>query len=262
MNENAAGRFEVGVMRRDEVGAVAKLHYQWFGPELGRGSSLAMLGEDWLADAFYAANFANPHQGVQVARWDGRVIAFMHYATDRRRIARWTLAHAWPVLAWCTLRSIARAPSVLRHLLGNLAYVRGENLAFIPDSDAHWTLFAVEAEFRAKDFEKAQGIWVRAPCSRSWRRTCARAACRLGMRRPPPTTRRSTSSWSALGHFGWARRKRRASSCSTGGSFSRPPLARVPLRGRLRTSEEWSAVRPTRTDANGSGHPAGMSGHF
>ncbi len=160
MSAKAAGRFEVGVMRRDEVGAVAKLHYQWFGPELGRGSSLAMLGEDWLADAFYAANFANPHQGVQVARWDGRVIAFMHYATDRRRIARWTLAHAWPVLAWCTLRSIAREPRVLRHLLGNLAYVRGENLAFIPDSDAHWTLFAVEAEFRAKEFEQAHGIWV------------------------------------------------------------------------------------------------------
>lgn len=157
---NKARRFEVGAMRRDEVGAVARLHYQWFGPELGRGSSLAMLGEDWLADAFYGANFKSPYQAVQVARWDGRVIAFMHYATDRRRIARWTLAHAWPVLAWCTLRSIARAPRVLRHLLGNLAYVRGENLAFIPDSDAHWTLFAVEAEFRAKEFEREHGIWV------------------------------------------------------------------------------------------------------
>jgi hypothetical protein len=147
-------------MRPREVGAVARLHYQWFGPELGRGSSLAMLGEDWLADAFYRANFANPHQGVQVARWDGRVIGFMHYATDRRRIARWTLAHALPALAWCTLRSIARSPRVALHLLGNLAYVGGEDLTFLEDSDAHWTLFAVEAEFRSKEFERETGIWV------------------------------------------------------------------------------------------------------
>lgn len=156
----ARARFEVGTMRRDEAPAVARLHHQWFGPELGRGSSLAMLGEDWLADAFYGANFSNPYQGVQVARWDGRVVGFMHYATDRRRIARWTLAHAWPALIGCTLRSILRRPATLRHVLGNFVYVGGENLTFIEDDDAHWTLFAVEPEFRSKDWERETGIWV------------------------------------------------------------------------------------------------------
>lgn len=156
----ARSRFEVGTMRREEAPAVARLHYQWFGPELGRGSSLAMLGEDWLADAFYGANFANPHQGVQVARWDGRVVGFMHYATDRRRIARWTLAHAWPALIGCTLRSILRRPATLRHVLGNFVYVGGEDLTFLEDDDAHWTLFAVEPEFRSKDWERETGIWV------------------------------------------------------------------------------------------------------
>jgi hypothetical protein len=152
--------FEVGAMRRDEARAVARLHHQWFGPALGRGSSLAMLGEDWLARAFYGANFANPHQGVQVARWAGRVVGFMHYAIDRRRIARWTLAHAAPALVGATLRAIVRRPAVLRHLLGNLVYVGGEELSFLAESDAHWTLFAVEPEFRSKEWERETGIWV------------------------------------------------------------------------------------------------------
>jgi len=153
-------KLEVGAMQPQEVSDVARLHYRWFGPELGRGSSLAMLGEDWLADAFYGANRENPHQAVQVARWEGRVIAFMHYAIDRRRIARWTLAHAWPALLRCTLRSLARDPRLLRHLLGNLTYVRGENLTCIEEGDAHWTLFAVEPQFRSKEFELAHGTWV------------------------------------------------------------------------------------------------------
>jgi hypothetical protein len=153
-------KLEIGPLRREEARAVARLHYQWFGPELGRGSSLAMLGEDWLADAFYAANFENPHQGVQVARWDGRVVAFMHYATQRRRIARWTLAHAGPTLAWCTLRSLVRQPWMLPHLLANLVYVGGEQLPFLAEDDAHWTLFAVEPDFRSKEFERETGIWV------------------------------------------------------------------------------------------------------
>lgn len=159
-SDAALARFEVGTLRRDEAPAVARLHYRWFGPKLGRGSSLAMLGEDWLADAFYGANFANPHQGVQVARWDGRVIGFMHYATDRRRIARWTLAHAGFALIASTLRSILRRPAVLRHLLGNVVYMGGEQLGFLDGADAHWTLFAVEPEFRSREFERETGIWV------------------------------------------------------------------------------------------------------
>jgi hypothetical protein len=153
-------KLEVGPMRRDEVGAVARLHAAWFGPERGRGSSLAMLGEDWLAEAFYGANLTNPHQGVQVARWDGRVVAFLHYATDRRRIARWTLAHAWPVLARCTLRSILRDPGVLRHLLANWVYLGGETLDFLREADAQLTLLAVEEEFRSKAWERESGVWL------------------------------------------------------------------------------------------------------
>lgn len=153
-------RLEIGPMRAQEIRAVARLHHAFFGAGRGRGSSLAILGEDWLAEAFYGANFANPHQGVQVARWDGRVIAFLHYATDRRRIARWTLRHAFRAVAWSTLRAVVRRPSVLLHLLGNAAYLRGERLPFIPPTDAHWTLFGVEAAFRSKQFEEANGVWV------------------------------------------------------------------------------------------------------
>lgn len=157
---SAEDEIEIGPLRRDEIPEVARFHCRWFGPgsELQvDGASLAMLGGEFLASAFYTANFDNPNLHVHVARWDGRIVGFNVFASDRRAVGRHALLRHLPRLVGSTLLALVRHPLALVHLLSNLKYLRGEDAAWLRDDDAHWLVFTVEPELRSQEFVERTG---------------------------------------------------------------------------------------------------------
>ena len=117
------GGFEIGSLRPDEVGAVARLHFEFFHDAGGRyGHSLANLGVGFLEHVFYGLNLDNPRFFVDVVRYRERLVGFSVYVSDHRALFKHGLTRHLGALLWFMARLTARRPRlVATHILGNLS---------------------------------------------------------------------------------------------------------------------------------------------
>ncbi|MGH7340358.1 MAG: hypothetical protein ACREKH_07700, partial [Candidatus Rokuibacteriota bacterium] len=117
------GEFEIGSLRPDEAGAVARLHVEFFHDAGGRyGHSLANLGAGFLEHVFYGLNLDNPRFFVDVVRYRERLVGFSVYVSDHRALFRHALArHPGALLRFMAKLTARRPRLVATHILGNLA---------------------------------------------------------------------------------------------------------------------------------------------
>ena len=149
--------FEITPMRREDIPAVATLHHALFGDPVVNGHSIATLGADFLADAFYTLNLDNPGIRCLVARLDGRVIGFSVYAIDKDSVFR-HLVRRHPVrLALAAARTLLRRPSTIGAFASNARYMGGEHLSFLDGVSGWWIVAGVEPEARTPAFEQRVG---------------------------------------------------------------------------------------------------------
>src|SRR5688572_22190487 len=116
--------FEVGGMRPEEVPVVAGMHHDFFGTGEMHGTSIANLGRDFLEEVFYRLNLDNPYFFVDVARYQGEIIAFSVYTSDDRKVFRYTLRRHFSAIVRALLKLAVRRPFVLAsHMVGNLRFL-------------------------------------------------------------------------------------------------------------------------------------------
>jgi hypothetical protein len=144
-------------LQERHVAGVAGLHSSLFGDPVQNGYSVATLGPVMLGDVFYRLNLDNDSFHCDVAVWDGRVIGFSVYSTDRSRVFRHPLLIHPARLIWSTARTLVRRPLALRALLGNLMYLFGERLPFLDGVQGWWIVAGVEPDYRTKAFEERAG---------------------------------------------------------------------------------------------------------
>lgn len=154
------GEVEFGRLRPDEVDAVARLHFTFFGGP-AHAHSLARMGPRFLADVFYRVNLDNPYFFCDVARHGGRIVAFIVYASDGRRIFRHTLRTRFCSVAAGILRQAVRDPvGVAGHLLSNLAFVSGTTPPEVAEDPGVFLLLGVLPEYRSREFRERTRVWV------------------------------------------------------------------------------------------------------
>lgn len=154
-------RVEIGPLRPEECGEVARLHEGFFGEGLGHGHSLAMLGADFLETVFYRFNLGNPYLFVDVARYRGEIVAFSVYSSDHTRVFRHTLRHHFFGVAWAVLRSLLHHPvRTTRKLLGNLAFVSDSHPPETKRIPAWFILLGVKDHCRTREFRERTGVWI------------------------------------------------------------------------------------------------------
>lgn len=154
---SATPPLEIHAMGPEDVAPVAALHHALFGDPVINGHSIATLGPDFLADAFYTLNLDNPGIRCLVARHEGRVIGFSVHATDRDSVFRHLVRRHPLRLALATVRTIARRPSTIGAFVSNARYMGGERLQFLEGVPGWWIVAGVEPEARSSAFEERVG---------------------------------------------------------------------------------------------------------
>ena len=153
--------FEVGAMRPDEVAAVAQMHYDFFGVGEMHGHSIANFGPGFLDRVFYRLNLDNPYFFVDVARFNGKIIAFSAYTSERNKVFRYTLRKHFLRIGWHMFGNFVRHPiKVISHVAGNLAFLTDGVPDELKEIKGLWLLLAVKPEYRARDFKERTGIFV------------------------------------------------------------------------------------------------------
>src|SRR5437867_5471137 len=92
--------FEIRPIRRDEVHAAAKLHFEFFGGEDVARRSFLKLGFDFLEDVFYRLNLDNPYFYPLGGIWRGQLIGLEVFTTDRPRMIKTLLKKHGGEVAW------------------------------------------------------------------------------------------------------------------------------------------------------------------
>lgn len=136
---------------------LGRMHFALLGDPVRNGHSLATIGPEFLAEAFYRLSLDNPHFHCDVARADGRVAGFHVFTSDADSLTGF-LVRRHPVgLARAALTSVLRRPRSLVPLLRNLRYLGGEKLPFLNGVRGWWIVAGIPPEFRTKAFEATIG---------------------------------------------------------------------------------------------------------
>jgi hypothetical protein len=153
--------FEVGAMRPDEVAAVAQMHYDFFGVGEMHGHSIANFGPGFLERVFYRLNLDNPYWFVDVARFNGKIIAFSAYTSERNKVFRYTLRKHFMRIGWHMFGNFVRHPiKVITHVIGNLAFLTDGVPDELKQIQGLWLLLAVYPEYRSREFKERTNIFV------------------------------------------------------------------------------------------------------
>jgi hypothetical protein len=176
---------EIGSLRPEEARSVAELHGSFFrGKE--HGYSIANLGDHFLEHAFYRLNLDNPHFHCDVARHEGRVVAFSVYTTNRARLFRYTVRRTFVPLIVQLARLTLTQPRAVLSLLSNLRYVRGESVPETDRESGWWLLLGVLPEYRGASFVERTGIAVAADMAQRMEETMRAHGCRTWYAAPHP----------------------------------------------------------------------------
>jgi hypothetical protein len=170
---------DIGPLRPEETRQVAQLHFDFFGGGGGHGHSLALLGVDFLEDAFYRQNLDNPYLFVDVARYQGEVIAFSVYSSDHRKVFRYTIRKHFLRLAWALAKCVLRHPRrTAANLLGNQAFLTEALPAETRQIPGWFILLGVKQPYRSREFQQRSGVWIAGEFKQRLERTLREKGCR------------------------------------------------------------------------------------
>jgi hypothetical protein len=150
-------RLTISPLGHEDVAATAALHVALFGDPATNGYSVAALGPELLASVFYRLNLDNATFHCDVAKVDGRLVAFSLYTTDRSRVFRHPVRQHPFRLMSATATAILKRPASLRVLLKNLMYLGGERVAFLDGVKGWWIVAGVDPAYRTPEAERLTG---------------------------------------------------------------------------------------------------------
>lgn len=152
---------EVRRMRPDEIPEVARLHAGFFNQGEQWGDTIAKLGPEFLEAGFYRPNLDNPWFFVDVACYQGKIVGFCVYVSDRQRAFRFPLRHhPGQMLRALVAAGFRRPGAVLRRIGRNLRFLWERQPAVTGRIRAFGFLLGVLPRFRDPSFEAETGIHV------------------------------------------------------------------------------------------------------
>lgn len=136
---------------------LGRMHFDLLGDPVRNGYSLASVGPEFMADAFYRLSLDNPNFHCDVARVDGHIAGFHVFTSEASSLTRFLVRRHPLGLVLAAVRSVARRPRSLFALLRNLRYLGGEQLPFLADVKGWWIVAGIPPQFRTKAFEAEIG---------------------------------------------------------------------------------------------------------
>lgn len=149
--------FVIERYRAEDCAELGRLHFDLLGDPARNGYSLATIGPEFMADAFYRLSLNNPAFHCDVARVDGRIAGFHVFTSAASSLTTFLVRRHPAGLVLAAIRSIARRPRALGALLRNVRYLRGEQLPFLAGVKGWWIVAGIAPAYRTKDFEATIG---------------------------------------------------------------------------------------------------------
>jgi hypothetical protein len=144
--------FVIERYRADDCAELGRMHFDLLGDPARNGYSLATVGPEFMADAFYRLSLDNPEFHCDVARVDGQIAGFHVFTSEVSSLTGFLVRHHPLGLLLAAIRSVLRRPRALVAILRNLRYLGGEQLPFlagvIGGSIAHMMMARMEETFR------------------------------------------------------------------------------------------------------------------
>ena len=149
--------FVIERYRDADCADLGRMHFDLLGDPVRNGYSLATVGAEFMADAFYRLSLDNPHFHCDVARADGTTVGF-HVFTSQASSLTSFLVRRHPVgLALAAIKSVVKRPRSLLAILRNLRYLGGEQLSFLAGVRGWWIVAGIPPQYRSKAFEATVG---------------------------------------------------------------------------------------------------------
>jgi hypothetical protein len=149
--------FVIERYRATDCPALGRMHFDLLGDPERNGHSLATVGPEFMANAFYRLSLDNPHFHCDVARVNGTVIGFHVFTSEADSLTSFLVRHHPLGLAWAAIGSAARRPRSLIALGRNLRYLKGERLSFLAGVKGWWIVAGIPPQYRSKEFEATIG---------------------------------------------------------------------------------------------------------
>lgn len=149
--------FVIERYREEDCAELGRMHHALLGDPVRNGFSLATVGPEFMAEAFYRLSLDNPHFHCDVARVNGTTAGF-HVFTSRASSLTSFLVRRHPAgLLLAAIRSVLRRPRALVALLRNLRYLGGERLPFLEGVNGWWIVAGIPPQYRTREFEATIG---------------------------------------------------------------------------------------------------------
>ncbi|HEY7568539.1 MAG TPA: polysaccharide deacetylase family protein [Gemmatimonadaceae bacterium] len=156
----ASPRVRISALTPADIDGVASLHTELFGDAEFYGTSIALLGREFLARGLYSLMLDSASLHCDVARVADRVVGFTVYATNKDA-AFGKLIRDHPARFIRALAiGLVKNPATLGALLGNVRYLGGERLDFLDGVEGWWIVAGVHPDARTRDFEKKHGARI------------------------------------------------------------------------------------------------------
>ncbi|MFP5355212.1 MAG: hypothetical protein ACLGIK_08685 [Gemmatimonadota bacterium] len=149
--------FVIERYRAQDCAELGTMHFELLGDPARNGYSLATVGPEFMAEAFYRLSLDNPHFHCDVARVDGRIAGFHVFTSQASSLTSFLVRHHPAGLLLAAIRSVLRRPRALLALLRNLRYVGGEQLPFLAGVNGWWIVAGIPPQFRTREFEATIG---------------------------------------------------------------------------------------------------------
>jgi hypothetical protein len=149
--------FVIERYRADDCAELGRMHFDLLGDPARNGYSLATVGPEFMADAFYRLSLDNPDFHCDVARVDGQIAGFHVFTSEASSLTSFLVRHHPLGLLLAAVRSVLRRPRALVAILRNLRYLGGEQLPFLAGVKGWWIVAGIPPQFRQKDFEATIG---------------------------------------------------------------------------------------------------------
>ncbi len=127
----AVTRFVIERYRADDCAELGRMHFALLGDPVRNGYSLATVGPEFMADAFYRLSLDNPNFHCDVARVDGTIAGFHVFTSEASSLTGFLVKRHPAGLLLAAVKSVLRRPRALVAILRNLRYIGGEQLDFL-----------------------------------------------------------------------------------------------------------------------------------
>lgn len=149
--------FVIERYREQDCAELGRMHYELLGDPVRNGYSLATVGPEFMAEAFYRLSLDNPHFHCDVARVDGKTAGFHVFTSQAGSLTSFLVRHHPAGLLLAAIRSVLRRPRALVAILRNLRYLGGERLPFLAGVNGWWIVAGIPPQFRSREFEATIG---------------------------------------------------------------------------------------------------------